>query len=647
VEGVRGVHEHYARKVIVDTFGKRGTYVTTEGYQPSLFRHGLFLCKGRSSRSRIDDFVVAGRLIPQHASQQETDAAFPETYRRLWGGMTSSIWRIGNLNGRENPIAEYVVRETYLYTLMNAYMRKYEAMAFDMDDARFRVRWGADLIAEVDRKSNRFSLTQDGVTIADGNDRFIPAPDDSLKIYVYGLEGSNRGWTLPARWRRLAHVDRYELTECGPAFIDRLPVVKGRVRLTVPAGIPYRLQPAADTLPPVGPINRALRGKVSASSGVAGAGNAVDGDPSSAWTPQAPAGAWIEVEFGRETEVNRVELREQGNSVQAYRLQYWAAPDWVQVCAGKTIGKRAQHCFPNIRTERLRLVIDGSEGNPRIGELQVFADANLAMTARAATASSSLKFDELKRDSNIWWWDVSAARAMDGTAETAWVSGTKDRAWLTAHFQRPSTFNRFVIAEEGQAVTAFYIDCWNGKTWKTVHKGGKAIGRHLQIDIPRERGHAVRLVIEGAKSPPAIAEFAVFDVGGVLAPPPPPKPGTVIRVNDSSPRIAKSGALYHTGRGDLGDYKDDLHNISGGGFYTFTFEGTGIRWIGEKESVSGNANVYIDGRRVATVNNANDKRLVQQVLYEKTDLPDGRHTIHVEHVSGNCTLDAFEYIVGE
>jgi photosystem II stability/assembly factor-like uncharacterized protein len=63
----------------------------------------------------------------------------------------------------------------------------------------------------------------------------------------------------------------------------------------------------------------------------------------------------------------------------------------------------------------------------------------------------------------------------------------------------------------------------------------------------------------------------------------------------------------------------------------FRFVGTGIRWIGETSARLGWANIYLDGKRIETVDQniaASAHRMFE--IYEKVDLPYGAHQIQVE-----------------
>lgn len=85
----------------------------------------------------------------------------------------------------------------------------------------------------------------------------------------------------------------------------------------------------------------------------------------------------------------------------------------------------------------------------------------------------------------------------------------------------------------------------------------------------------------------------------------------------------------------------------------FRFVGSGIRWIGETSEKLGWASIYLDGKRIATIDqnsNAAAHRMLQ--MYEIVDLPYGPHRIQVEAIKSpdgqsdvvGIVVDAFDVI---
>ncbi len=81
---------------------------------------------------------------------------------------------------------------------------------------------------------------------------------------------------------------------------------------------------------------------------------------------------------------------------------------------------------------------------------------------------------------------------------------------------------------------------------------------------------------------------------------------------------------------------------------TVPFDGTAIRWIGSKTNNHGYADVYLDGTKVATVDDSGGEN--QAVVFQKTGLPSGAHTLKIvvagKHSSGSTddyvSIDAID-----
>jgi hypothetical protein len=109
-------------------------------------------------------------------------------------------------------------------------------------------------------------------------------------------------------------------------------------------------------------------------------------------------------------------------------------------------------------------------------------------------------------------------------------------------------------------------------------------------------------------------------------------------VNDNSSQVTYTGNWgYSAGQSwdnsppYPGDYNDDEHaSDTGGSTASFTFTGTSIEWITSLDSTKGNADVYIDGTKVASSLDLYSPYRVNQVIgYAATGLSAGTHTIKI------------------
>ena len=99
-------------------------------------------------------------------------------------------------------------------------------------------------------------------------------------------------------------------------------------------------------------------------------------------------------------------------------------------------------------------------------------------------------------------------------------------------------------------------------------------------------------------------------------------------VDDKEKSIKYSGTWGNIE--DSNYYNDTLHfsNVSGSSI-TFTFTGTGVRWIGDKASDRGIVDIYVDGELVDTVDTFSTQLLHKQVLFETTGLEDKEHELKI------------------
>ncbi|MEU6432080.1 hypothetical protein ABZ860_39775 [Microbispora sp. NPDC046973] len=100
-------------------------------------------------------------------------------------------------------------------------------------------------------------------------------------------------------------------------------------------------------------------------------------------------------------------------------------------------------------------------------------------------------------------------------------------------------------------------------------------------------------------------------------------------VNDTE--LTYDANWHHTTSRGYGDYNDDTHHTTtAGATARYTFTGTGVDYLSERNGDMGNVDVYIDDVFQANVNlYAPGARQAQQVVYSKTGLANGQHTIKI------------------
>ena len=155
---------------------------------------------------------------------------------------------------------------------------------------------------------------------------------------------------------------------------------------------------------------------------------------------------------------------------------------------------------------------------------------------RDATAPQFEKsrFPEITASSS--WEDGShnAQLAADGNTATRWNAADTARSnqWLTVDFGTPRTVRGMRVSEVFDRVSAYRVECWDGKDWQACARGD-AIGTNKVIELPPVCTLRVRLFIERVRSDtPSIAEVEVLDDQGAnLAIAPSPAPRTTVNRN--------------------------------------------------------------------------------------------------------------------
>ncbi|GAA2353356.1 OmpL47-type beta-barrel domain-containing protein [Nonomuraea africana] len=81
-------------------------------------------------------------------------------------------------------------------------------------------------------------------------------------------------------------------------------------------------------------------------------------------------------------------------------------------------------------------------------------------------------------------------------------------------------------------------------------------------------------------------------------------------------------------RGGAKSSLDNLHATQADGdAFELAFHGTGVEYIAQVNSDEGKVDIYLDGELDTTIDNSSPTRIYQKVVYAKTGLTPGRHTI--------------------
>lgn len=195
---------------------------------------------------------------------------------------------------------------------------------------------------------------------------------------------------------------------------------------------------------------------------------------------------------------------------------------------------------------------------------------------------------------------------------------------------------------------AAYLFTLNGATWvqnaKLTQAGALGLGSAVALD----GANAAIGAIYGNNYQGAAYATALESTSPPV-PAPAPKNPAAMTINDTDAHIVYSGSAwgYYAGRpASFNDIDNDVHaTLHNGDSVSYTFTGTAVSYISEKSAGYGKVAVYIDGRYWTTVNadSATARNMGGQVLYSKSGLSFGRHTIKLVKKSGvYMLLDAFK-----
>jgi hypothetical protein len=96
-----------------------------------------------------------------------------------------------------------------------------------------------------------------------------------------------------------------------------------------------------------------------------------------------------------------------------------------------------------------------------------------------------------------------------------------------------------------------------------------------------------------------------------------------------------------------GDYLDDVHATThDGDSVSYTFTGTGVAWITATAPDQGLVDIYIDGKRVKSVDTHSDVRATQQTVFSISKLSNTQHTFMAVKASGGVMrTDVIRYTI--
>ena len=110
-----------------------------------------------------------------------------------------------------------------------------------------------------------------------------------------------------------------------------------------------------------------------------GAGNADDGNSSTRWNAAdgKSAGEWLEIDLGKPTRLRRTVIRQFGDRITRYTIQYWDGNAWRAAFTGGPMQPIQCDRFPAVTGSKLRLLVEETRGGqtPSIFSLAAYGPA--------------------------------------------------------------------------------------------------------------------------------------------------------------------------------------------------------------------------------------------------------------------------------
>lgn len=239
-----------------------------------------------------------------------------------------------------------------------------------------------------------------------------------------------------------------------------------------------------------------------------------------------------------------------------------------------------------------------------------------------------------------------ASYVLDGNSSTIWHTAYNPKVdlpqTLTVSFGQTRTVGRYVyiprqVGTNG-IVTQYELYAVQGGGEAVLIASGSWAEDHTDkiVTFDPVDATAIQLkVIAGAGGFGTAAEINVYEYTGETP------ELTYHLVDDRDASLIYSGTWHNdsssTFLNGTARYTSDT-NAS----VSFTFTGTAIQWYGQNDTNFGTAKVYIDGILAETVN-VNGPMISQKLLFSRTGLPAGEHTILVVCTSATIDVDYFAY----
>ena len=239
-----------------------------------------------------------------------------------------------------------------------------------------------------------------------------------------------------------------------------------------------------------------------------------------------------------------------------------------------------------------------------------------------------------------------ASYVLDGNSSTIWHTAYNPKVdlpqTLTVSFNQTRTVGRYVYTPRqvgtNGIVTQYELYAVQGGGEAVLIASGGWAEDHTDkvVTFDPVDATAIQLkVIAGAGGFGTAAEINVYEYTGETP------ELTYHFVDDRDASLVYSGT-WHDDSGSTFLNGTARYTSDANASVSFTFTGTAIQWYGQNDTNFGTANVYIDGVLVETVN-VYGSMASQKLLFSRTGLTAGEHTIRIVRASATIDVDYFAY----
>ena len=96
-----------------------------------------------------------------------------------------------------------------------------------------------------------------------------------------------------------------------------------------------------------------------------------DLNDSTAWKANGAINEWLEVEWVKPQTFNQIIIKESGNNIANYKIQYLKDNKWIELVSDAGIGAKKEHGFETVTASKCRLFISTASNKPMIAEIEV------------------------------------------------------------------------------------------------------------------------------------------------------------------------------------------------------------------------------------------------------------------------------------